>query len=51
MIWRQTTEEDPQMTRKLSYLSIASAALLAAGAPLTETSLGTRQPMKGMMRL
>jgi glutathione S-transferase len=27
------------------------AALLAAGAPLTETSLGTRQPGKGMMRL
>jgi glutathione S-transferase len=27
------------------------AALLAAGAPLTETSLGTRQPVKGMMRL
>jgi glutathione S-transferase len=27
------------------------AALLAAGAPLTEHSLGTRQPVKGMMRL
>jgi glutathione S-transferase len=27
------------------------AALLAAGAPLTETSLGRRQPVKGMMRL
>jgi glutathione S-transferase len=27
------------------------AALLAAGAPLTETSVGTRQPIRGMMRL
>jgi glutathione S-transferase len=27
------------------------AALLAAGAPLTETSVGTRQPVRGMMRL
>jgi glutathione S-transferase len=27
------------------------AALLAAGAPLTKTSLGTRQPVRGMMRL
>ena len=27
------------------------AALLAAGAPLCETSVGTRQPVKGMMRL
>jgi glutathione S-transferase len=27
------------------------AALLAAGAPLTEESLGMRQPVKGMMRL
>ncbi len=27
------------------------AALLAAGAPLVEHSLGTRQPVKGMMRL
>ncbi len=27
------------------------AALLAAGAPLSETSVGTRQPVKGMMRL
>jgi glutathione S-transferase len=27
------------------------AALLAAGAPLTGTSLGTRQPVRGMMRL
>ncbi len=27
------------------------AALLAAGAPLSETSVGTRQPIRGMMRL
>lgn len=27
------------------------AALLAAGAPLTETSVGTREPVRGMMRL
>lgn len=27
------------------------AALLAAGAPLVETSVGTRQPVRGMMRL
>ncbi len=27
------------------------AALLAAGAPLCETSVGTRQPVRGMMRL
>jgi glutathione S-transferase len=27
------------------------SALLAAGAPLTEASVGTRQPVKGMMRL
>jgi len=33
---------DPQRRR---------AALLAAGAPLTEASLGTRQAVKGMMRL
>lgn len=27
------------------------AALLAAGAPLTETSVGTRQPIRGLMKL
>ena len=27
------------------------AALLAAGAPLSGTSVGTRQPVRGMMRL